>query len=370
VGVLTDLTGLAATNALTFPSGVKAGVMEATKDGYTIKYVVADTASSPTGALAAAQKLVDQDHVFAVLAYSALTFSAEPFLKSKGIPVVGVNIDGTEWATEQNMFSVGGTSDYHDVFTQQGLEFKGLGASNIGAVGFGISPSSSDTAKASAESAQLAGLKVGYLNANFPFGSTNVGPVVLAMKQAGVDGFTAPITANTAFAIVQGMRQQGAPLKVVLSSTGYGGDLTTGGPGARQVAQGMYFLLGEEPVEMHTAATEKFSTDIKAAGVNGDPTPAEYYGYMSVDAFIQGLKAAGGSSPTQAAVIDAMLQIRNYNGVGLYGSHSVSFALADRAKVQGADNCNWITQYEGTTFKLVPNMIPICGQTVPGKTVS
>ena len=91
---------------------------------------------------------------------------------------------------------------------------------------------------------------------------------------------------------------------------------------------------------------------------------------MSVDAFIQGVKAAGGSSPTQAAVINAMLQIRNYNGVGLYGSHSVSFALADRAKVQGADNCNWVTQYEGTTFKLVPNMTPICGETVPGKTVS
>jgi ABC-type branched-subunit amino acid transport system substrate-binding protein len=368
--VLTDLTGLASTNAITFPSGVKAGVLQAAKDGYTIKYVVADTASSPTGALAAAQKLVDQDHVFAVLAYSALTFAAEPFLKSKGIPVIGVNIDATEWATAPNMFSVGGTSDYHKVFTQTGLQFKGLGATNIAAVGFGISPSSADTAKSSALSAQLAGLKVGYLNANFPFGSTNVGPVVLAMKSAGVDGFTAPITANTAFAIVQGLRQQGVNLKVVLNSTGYGGDLATGGPGAQQVAQGMYFLLGFEPVEMHTPATEKFSTDIKAAGVAGDPTAAEFYGYMAVDAFIQGTKAAGGSSPTQASVINAMLQIRNYNGAGLYGSHSVSFALADRGKVSSADNCNWVTQYEGTTFKLVPGMTPICGQTVPGKTVS
>jgi ABC-type branched-subunit amino acid transport system substrate-binding protein len=193
---------------------------------------------------------------------------------------------------------------------------------------------------------------------------------VLAVKQAGVDGFTAPITANTTFAMVQGMRQQGVNLKVVLNSTGYGGDLTTGGPGARQIAQGMYFLLGMEPVEMHTAATEKLSTDLKAAGVKGDPTPAEYYGYMSVDALIQGFKAAAGSSPTQASIIDAMLQMRNYNGAGLYGSHSVSFALDDRAKVQSADNCNWVTQYEGTTFKLVPNMTPICGETVQGKTIS
>jgi hypothetical protein len=44
---------------------------------------------------------------------------------------------------------------------------------------------------------------------------------------------------------------------------------------------------------------------------------------------VQGLKAAG-SNPTQASVISAMQQIHNYNGAGLYGTHSVSFALATR----------------------------------------
>ncbi len=368
VGVLSDQTGPTATDSMTFPLGVKAGVVLAAKEGYTIKYVVADTGSSPTGALAAAQKLVEQDHVFAVLAYSGATYAAEPFLESKGIPVIGVNIDATEWATAPNMFSVGGTSDYTKVFTQTGLEFKQLGATNIGSVGYSVSPSSSDTAKSGAVSAQLAGLKVGYLNANFPLGGTDTGPAVLAMKAAGVDGFTAPLDANTEFTIVKGLRDQGVNLKVVLASTGYGGDLVTGGPGAQQTAQGIYFLLGEEPVEMHTPATEQFTADLKAAGVTGEPPTNEFYGYMAVDALVQGLKAAG-SSPTQASVINAMLQIHNYNGAGLYGTHSVSFALADRGKVSSADNCNWITQYEGTTFKLVPGMDPICGQTVPGKTV-
>jgi branched-chain amino acid transport system substrate-binding protein len=369
VGVLSDQTGLTSTDSKTFPIGVKAGVLQAAKDGYTIKYVVADTGSTPTGALAAAQKLVDQDHVFAVLAYSSATFGAEPFLKAKGIPVVGVNIDATEWATAPNMFSVGGTSDYTKVFTQTGLEFKGLGATNIASIGYSVAPSSADTAKSSAISAQLAGLKLGYLNANFPLGGTNAGPAVLAMKAAGVDGLEAPIDANTEFAIVKGMRDQGVKLKVVLASTGYGSDLLNGGPGAQQIAQGIYFLLGEEPVEMHTAATEKFAAAIQAAGGAPNPPTNEFYGYMTVDALVQGLKAAG-SSPTQASVINAMLQIRNYNGVGLYGTHSVSFALADRGKVSSADNCNWVTKYEGTTFKLVPGMDPICGQTVPGKTVS
>ena len=81
------------------------------------------------------------------------------------------------------MFSVGGTSDYTKVFTQTGLEFKQLGATNIGTVGYRLSDSS-DTAKSGALSAQLAGLKVGYLNANFPLGGTDTGPAVLAMKAA------------------------------------------------------------------------------------------------------------------------------------------------------------------------------------------
>ncbi len=50
VGVLTDLTGLASTNSTTFPQGIKAGVALAAKDGYTIKYDVVDTASSPATA--------------------------------------------------------------------------------------------------------------------------------------------------------------------------------------------------------------------------------------------------------------------------------------------------------------------------------
>ena len=368
LGVLADITGPASTNSKKFPQGVKAGVALAESEGYKIKYVVADTATSPSQTLAAAQKLVEQDHVFAVLALSAVTFSAEPFLASKGIPVIGANIDGPEWATQRNMFSVSGTADYTKVFSQQGLAFKQLGATNLGAVGYSASPSSSDTAKSNAISAQLAGVKVGYLNTNLPLGTTNVDPIAIAMKNAGVDSLEAPIDTNTAFAIVSAMRNAGADLKVVLNSTGYGGDLIQGGPGALQVAQGQYFLSGFEPVEMNTPATQQFVSYLKGAGVTTAPAEAQYYGYMSVDAVVQGLKVAG-SSPSQASFINAMLGITNFNGVGLYGTHSVSFALDTRGQVSGADNCIWNTQYNGTTFHLVPGQDPICGETVPGKTV-
>src|SRR5579862_7907807 len=47
IGVLTDLTGLLSSGQHTSPLGVKAGLGMADANGYKIKYIVADTASSP-----------------------------------------------------------------------------------------------------------------------------------------------------------------------------------------------------------------------------------------------------------------------------------------------------------------------------------
>src|SRR5262249_4668448 len=66
IGLLTDQTGLGASASKTSVQGVQAGLTSlATAAGYRIKFVTADTTSAPAGALSAAQKLVEQDHVFA-----------------------------------------------------------------------------------------------------------------------------------------------------------------------------------------------------------------------------------------------------------------------------------------------------------------
>jgi branched-chain amino acid transport system substrate-binding protein len=45
--------------------------------------------------------------------------------------------------------------------------FKAQGVTNVGTIGYGISPSSSEYAKGVADSAKHAGLKAGYLNGDF-----------------------------------------------------------------------------------------------------------------------------------------------------------------------------------------------------------
>jgi branched-chain amino acid transport system substrate-binding protein len=256
------------------------------------------------------------------------------------------------------------------VETTTGLVLKTLGAKNFASLGYGIAPSASAGAKAAAVSAQLAGIKVGYLNANFPLG-TNVGPAVLAMKSAGVDSFEGALAQNTSFAIIAGLRAEGIQLKAPILTVGYGGDLLQAGSDTEQQAQGAYFIRTYEPIEMHTPATVELVNAMQTYAHVPPPeiTDTEYISYLAVNALVTGLRAAG-SNPTQQQVINAMLGVRSWNAAGLYGAHLQGFAMDQRGGGSGADNCLWVVQWLGSTFHLVPGADPVCGNVVPGKTVS
>jgi ABC-type branched-subunit amino acid transport system substrate-binding protein len=368
VGVLTDLTGPAASESGTSINGIKAGVGVAATMGYKIKYIVADTATSPSQALSGAQQLVEEDHVFAVIGLSSLLFEASDYLTSNGVPVVGAAFDGPEWLLPKsdNMFSVIGNQDYTKVFTTTGLFLKGQGVTNLGAIGYSISPSSAAAARASAVSAQQQGIKSGYLNDSFPFGSTNVAPAALAMKSAGVNGLVADTEPSTVFALATALQQQGVHLKATVLPTGGGGDLINSGPAAIQAAQGDDFLSDFEPPEMHTAATEQLQTALATyAGIHRDATFAEYLAYLSVLGLVQGLKGAG-ANPTQSSLIESLSHITDYDAAGLWGGHQ-TVNWSQRAV--GPTQCFWMTKLSGSTFHLISGSDPVCGSVIPGKSV-
>jgi ABC-type branched-subunit amino acid transport system substrate-binding protein len=368
VGVLTDVTGPASSGNKTFVDGVKAGVVYASRNGYTVKYVLADTATNPATALAAAQKLVTQDHVTAVLATSSLLFLTTNYLTAHNVPVIGVAADGPEWATSKNMFGVTGELQQTKVATTLGKAFQTLGVTNLAALGYSISPVSAEAAASGALAAETAGIKTGYLNAKFPFGSTDVGPVVLAMKDAGIDGLYPTVDPNTGFALISGLRDQGVNLKAALLPTGYGGDLLQAGPGALNQAQGVYFNLPYEPVEMKTAATRQLEADFASAKITMAPTFSSYNGYVATGLLVRALKDAGGA-PAQASLLTALSNIHDWDAMGLFGGHKVD--INDRVNVvAGADNCAWIMKLEGRTFTPVPKLSPVCGELIAGKTVA
>jgi branched-chain amino acid transport system substrate-binding protein len=368
--MITDLTGPGASSSAPSLQGAeaRAGIANA-GPGPHIKLVSADTATSPTQTLAAAQRLVEQDHVLAIIADTPVFFAAEPYLASKGIPVIGASIDGPAWNTDRNMFSILGSSDSTKVTTTIGKFLKLVGVTNVATFGLAISPAAAEGAKSAAKSAEAAGLKAGYVDPNVALGTTNVDPIVLQMKAAGADGLVSDIVTNSSYAIMESLRQHGVTMKGALLFSGYGGAMTAAGPGGQTAAQGGYFGITFEPAEMRTAATEQFQAALsKYAGYNGAPWDTQYWGYVSVDALLAGLNAAG-KNPTKTSLINAMLGMRSYSAAGLLGGHTIGFAMDQRGLPAGSQQCTFFVQWSGSSFHLVSGALPICGTVIPGETV-
>lgn len=368
IGILWDETGQAASGQTHLLDGIKAALPAATKAGYAITYDVADTQSSPQGTAAAAQKLVQQDHVDAVIAHSALTYAGAQFLQQHKVPVIGPAEDGPEWIFYKNMFPVYGAVHTNLVSTTTVNALKKLGVTNLGSVGYSISPSSAEAAKGNAAAATAAGMKVGYLNSQFPFGSTNVQPIAIAMKNAGVNGLAPELDPNSSFALVTALRNLDVPLKGVILPIGYGGDLLQAGPGTLNQAQNIYFGLSYEPIEMNTPATQAFAAALKSTGGTAAPGLPTYDGYVSMLMLIQGLQAAG-PNPTQASLLKGLATLHHFTAGGLYGNQFLN--VTNRTAPDGGlGDCEYFTKLVGDKFQTVPGLDPICGTFLPGKTVT
>jgi branched-chain amino acid transport system substrate-binding protein len=180
-----------------------------------------------------------------------------------------------------------------------------------------------------------------------------------------VNGLAAALSPNTVLALLTALRQQGVGLKAALLFS-YGADLTQGGAATMQAAQGAYTVLSYEPMEMHTAATERFAKALRSVGVSGDPSPSEYNGYVDVGLLVRGLQDAG-PSPTHASLINGLASVHNFDAVGLWGGN-LTINLASRAPTAfgGPGNCGWVTKVVGSGFQLVPGAEPICGPFISG----
>src|SRR5215470_14253148 len=362
IGFVTDLTGVASSGFLTSKLGIDAYLnhLNATGgvNGIKIKYILADTNSTPTGALTAVQKLVQQNNVFAIVENSSDFFGAEPYALAQGIPVVGSAIDGTYWGDpkETNIFAAAGVVNENYTSVAAGQFMKSQGVTKCASLGYPSSPSSALAAEGFIKSCQAAGLKSGYLNTQFPFGSTNVGPIALAMKAAGVDGLFLPTVPSTSFALVEALHLLGVKLKASLLPTGYGGDLL-GSPAAITAGQGIDFETIGPPAEADTPATRQRAADLAAVGVTTDPTFAEQEDFLALTAFVAGLRAAG-ANPTRQSFMAAMSKITNYDAEGLLAPPAVNFR-----NYTPANGCLDLVTLKGPKYVLLPNM-PVCGPVV------
>ncbi len=368
IGLITSLTGAASSEYLGLPKAVQARFSAANSsggvDGRQLQVITCDDASSPTGNATCSQSL-NSKGVFGIIAESAFTFGGYRYMQQQGIPVTGGAYDGPEWGQQPNtnMFTFTGSLDPHTPqYTQPAQLMKDAGVTSVGAFGYGESPSSTNAAKGFAFAAQHVGLKVGYLNTSLPFGTVDVTPLALSMKQAGIDGVSMEMDENTNFAILTAAKQAGVTLKVAISATGYGQALLND-QSAVQSGQGVYFPPVAAPVELNTPATQAMQAAFKQyANFSGVPDFQWYEGWLSADLMIKGLQVAG-TNPTRNLFITNLRQVTNYNGGGLL-AEPVSFALEEFGQAPPT-LCGWYTVLKGNQFVVANNGKPVCGTLIP-----
>jgi branched-chain amino acid transport system substrate-binding protein len=346
LGVLIDETGAGADLA-SGTKGVEAYVnyVNANPSKFNnakLSMVTADDGTTPAGALSGAQKLVEQDHVFAIISVSSVLYAAEPYLLHAGVPVFGSGFDGQEWnePTNTNMFTTA-LQDYTKVYAVNGTFMKSQGVTKCSAIGFSDSPSSAKAAANSNTSCEKAGIPVPYLSL-VKFSDTDVGPIALNIQKSGADGLSLLISPTTGFGIAGVLGSLGVKMKALLFADGYGGDLLSN-PAGVKAAQGYDFESQLAPLELNTPATQLMAANLASAGVHTDPTFGEQSSYAATAAMAAGAKSAGPGA-SQADFIKAMRAVTDFTIDGLVAA---PIAFADYSP---STSCTYVVKLEGSKF--------------------
>ena len=189
-------------------------------NGRKIQLEAVDDMSSAAN-LTAAQDLVQNRHVFAVVNNSPFAFVSYRYLQGAGVPLIGGGSDGTYYGAKGNeniISALGNTAPVTGLTYDYGTNLaKQLGATKIGSVAYGVAQPSTTAAQAVQQyAAPASGLEPVYLNTSVDFATTDVGPIVLGLKNSGADAVYLPLVGNTDLLIAQGLQQNGVPMKAVL----------------------------------------------------------------------------------------------------------------------------------------------------------
>jgi ABC-type branched-subunit amino acid transport system substrate-binding protein len=338
-------------------------------NGRKINLEIIDDTSTAAN-LTAAQDLVQNRNVFAVVNNSSFAFLSYRYLLGAGVPMVGGGYDGTYYGQKGNediISSLGNGAPFSGLtYNTTSKVMKQLGATKTAALAYGASSSSTASAKATQDFGMPSvGLKPVYTNTTVEFGSTDVGPLVLGIKNSGADGVYLPLVAGSNIAVVQGLAQNGVNMKANILATGYGQDLLDS-PIASTLKPNTAVLQTYKPVELKDKATKQFQADLKKyASYTGVPDYGIYTGYITCDLAIAGLQNAG-QTPTRRGFIDGLHKLGTYDQAGL-ACAPVSIGLDNFGKYPPT-GCAFYMQIKNGKFAVMNNGKAFVGKLVGSPT--
>jgi branched-chain amino acid transport system substrate-binding protein len=363
IGFIYSKTGVAASTSGSSDIGCKARIGRENAAGgvngrkLEVEYV--DDASSGAN-LTQAQSLVQNDDVYMVINDSAFAFLSYRWLLDHDVPLIGGGFDGNYYGAPGNekvISAFGNSPPISGIQTTLTPKImKSMGASKVAAIGYGVSPSSSAAVKTLQQYAVPAlGLEPVYTNTSVDFGTSDVGPLVLGMKNAGADAGWYAMDLSTNLALAQGLIQNGVKMKAQLMATGYGHELLEQ-PVSKTLGPDIILTTGWAPVELKTKATKRFQDDLrKYADFTKVPDFGIYTGYIDCDMAIMGLEQQG-DDLDPSTYWEALRSVGTYNAGGGLGCSDSSLSLETYGKIVVGDEangrriCTWALQVKDGKF--------------------
>lgn len=370
IGYIWSETGVAASSFTgmgdAFQARIDAQNAKGGVNGRKIDTEIIDDMSSGAN-LTAARDLIENRKVFTIVNDSSFGFLTWRYLLQEAkVPYIGGGFDGNYYSLEGNqdvvsvLGNVSANADLTSMIFANAMKKKG--ASKVAALAYAAAAASVGSTKANQNYAvPEAGMQAVYTNTTVDFGSSDVSPLVLGIKNSGADAVYLPMAASTNIAVVQGLKQAGVKMKADIIATGYGQELLDS-PAASTFGPEDLFFLQTKPVAVNDATTKRFQADLKKySGYTGVPSYGQYQGYLAGDLLIAGLQEAG-KNPTRQSFIDGLRGLKTWDGAGLT-CQPIDISLENFGK-QPPKNCAYYSNVKNGKFVTAFGGKPIVGKLI------
>ncbi|WP_083419224.1 ABC transporter substrate-binding protein [Pseudofrankia sp. BMG5.36] len=312
-------TGAGASSLTAAKGGFTARIDEANAaggiHGRKLEYTWRDDGSVPTQNLESVRELVENQKVFGLVEASIAASQGADYLREHGVPATGVPAEPF-WTDHRyrNMFAYAYVFNDGPSVSTFGDFAKAQGGTRAAVIQNDVTSSGNDIGSKISASFVSAGIPMA--PGHFIFNGNITNPVQLGqqLKQAGVDVVSAAFAGTDLAEVVRGIREAGAPVKVVLAPSGYDKSLVNQ---YGQTLSGLTAAVNYVPFEIGGPAHQKYLQAMSNYAPELQPPDQELalVTYILTDLFLYGLDKAG-PCPTRAQFIDT-LRASKYDAGGL-----------------------------------------------------
>lgn len=306
-----------------------------------------DDQSSPSIDASQARALVEQDHVFAVVAVATPSFSGGTFLAANSVPTFGLNVN-SQWMAGPTMFGSNGSYLNFSAPQLQAVYLAERQHAHAAAVlAYNVSQSRQGC-QGVVNGLRRYGVHVAFEDLSIPAPATDLHVDVTRMKQAGVDMVVSCMDLSGNVLLSETMQQQGLKGVTELWNNGYDENALVQ---YRSAMQGAYFFQPNAPFEVtklypgRYPGMDRFQEMLRRYAPGTAPSQAALAGWTGADLFVKGLRAIG-TDVTRKRLVAAINRIESFTADKILAP--VDWTTAHSSA--GPLNCSAYVQVRGARF--------------------